>query len=126
MVRQVHAWVAWAVVVAIVTQVFLAGLSIAQLGGTGSFVTHVDVGRIFGIAFLALVITAVAARTGRRRILQAAGLLGLFVVQSILPYLDPALPFAAALHPVNALLMFGLAVAYARAAWRERLMPATA
>lgn len=118
--RTVHAVVAWAVVGAIVIQVLLAGLSIVQLGGSGSFVTHVEVGRILGIVFLLLVVTAVLARAGRRAIAGAAGLLGLYVVQSILPYMDPGLPFLAALHPVNALVMFGLAVMYARAAWRER------
>ena len=69
-------------------QVLLAGLAIPQLGGTGSFITHVDVGRIVGILFLALVVTAVLAGAGRRRICQAAGLLGLFVVQMFLPYMD--------------------------------------
>lgn len=128
MLRQVHAGVAWLVVGAIVIQVLLAGLSIAQLGGTGSFITHVDVGRIFGIVFLLLVVTALLARAGRRRVLQAAGLLGLYVVQSFLPYMDDALglPIVAALHPVNALLMFWLAVLYARAAWRDRAAPITA
>lgn len=124
--RQVHAWVAWAVVGAIVIQVLLAGLAIAQLGGTGSFVTHVDMGRIFGIGFLLLVVTALLAGAGRRRVLQAAGLLGLFIVQSFLPYMDDALglPIIAALHPVNALLLFWLAVLYARATWRERSLAA--
>ena len=118
--RQLHAFLAWAVVAAIVLQVFLAGLAVPQLGGSGSFVTHVDVGRIIGIVFLALLLAAVGAGAGRRRIGQAAGLLGLFVVQSILPYMDPGLPLVAALHPVNALVMFGLAVWYAGAVWRER------
>lgn len=122
--RTVHGVVAWAVVAAIVVQVFLAGLSIAQLGGSGSFVTHVEVGRIFGIVFLALIVTAAIARTGRRRIGQAAGLFGLFVVQSILPYMDPGLPIAAALHPVNALVMFGLAIWYAWTVWNERTLAA--
>ncbi len=124
--RQVHAVMAWAVVLGIVTQVLLAGLSIPQLGGSGSFLTHVEVGRILGLVFLLLVVTAILARGGRRRIGQAAGLLGLYVVQSFLPYMDPGLPFVAALHPVNALLMFGLAVVYARAVWPERNGPAAA
>jgi hypothetical protein len=123
--RTVHGVVAWAVVGAIVLQVLLAGLSIPQLGGSGSFVTHVDVGRIVGVVFLVLLVTALLARVGRRRIGQAAGLLGLYVVQSFLPYMDPGLPLVAALHPVNALVMFGLAVVYARAVWRERLASAT-
>ena len=122
MFRQVHAWTAWAVVVAIVIQVLLAGLSILQLGGNGSFTTHVDIGRIFGLVFLLPVVAALLAGAGRRRVLQAAGLLGLYVVQSFLPYMDDALglPIVAALHPVNALLMFWLATLYARTVWRER------
>lgn len=120
MFRQVHAWLAWAVVAAIVVQVLLAGLAVPQLGGSGSFVTHVDVGRLIGILFLALPITAFLAGAGRRRALQALGLFGLFVVQSILPYMDPGLSIAAALHPVNALVLFGLAFWYARVSWRER------
>lgn len=128
MFRPVHAVVAWAVVGVIVLQVLLAGLAVPQLGGTGSFITHVDIGRMIGIVFLAVVITALLARAGRRRVLQAAGLLGLYVVQMFLPYMDDALgaPIVAALHPVNALVMFGLAFMYARAAWRERSTTATA
>ena len=125
--RTIHGVVAWAVVAAIVVQVLLAGMAVPQLGGTGGFVTHVDVGRIVGIVFLALVVTALLARAGRRRVLQAAGLLGLYVVQSFLPYMDDALglPIVAAMHPVNALVMFVLAIWYARTAWNERT-PATA
>ena len=59
---------------------------------------------------------------GRRRIGQAAGLLGLYVVQSSLPYMDPGLPASRRLHPVNALVMFGLAVWYARTVWNERTL----
>ncbi len=119
--RQVHAFVAWAFVASVVVQVFLAGLAIPQLGGRGSFETHREFGYLIGLLTLIVVLAAIAARAGRRRILQAAGLLVLYVVQSSLPYMDPALPLAAALHPVNALVMFGLGVLYARQVWRERL-----
>lgn len=120
MLRQVHAWVAWAFVAAIVIQVWLAGSAIPQLGGTGSFATHRDFGYGIGLLSLILLIAAIAAGAGRRRIGQAAGLLVLYVIQSSLPYMDPGLPFAAALHPVNALVMFVLGLVYARAVWRER------
>jgi fucose 4-O-acetylase-like acetyltransferase len=119
-VRQVHAFLAWAFVASVVVQVFLAGLAIPQLGGNGSFVTHRDFGYLIGLLTLLLLVAAVVARAGRRRIGQAAGLLVLYVVQSSLPYMDPGLPFAAALHPVNALVMFWLGVVYARQVWRER------
>jgi len=120
MLRQVHAWVAWGFVAAIVVQVFLAGLAIPQLGGNGNFSTHQGFGYAIGLVALALVIAAAAARAGQRRILQSLGLLGLYVVQTILPTLDPGLSVAAALHPVGALILFGLGVWYARTVWRER------
>lgn len=120
MLRQVHAWLAWAFVAAIVVQVFLAGLAIPQLGGNGSFETHAGFGYAIGLVALALVIAAVAARAGQRRILQALGLLGLYIVQTILPNLDPGLSFAAALHPLNAMVLFVLSIWYARQVWRER------
>ena len=120
MFRHVNAWLAWGFVAALVVQVWLAGSAIPQLGGKGSFETHRDFGYLIGLFSLILVIAAIVARAGRRRILQAAALLGLYVVQSSLPYLDPGLPAAAALHPVNAVLMIGIAVWYARQVWRER------
>jgi hypothetical protein len=124
--RQVHAVAAWVIVVAIVIQVWLAGSAIPQLGGGGSFATHIDFGYLIGPMILVLLILAIAARAGRRRIGQATGLLVLYVIQSSLPYMDPGLPAVAALHPVNALVMFGLAIWYARAVWRERATPAFA
>lgn len=120
LLRQVHAWVAWAFVAAIVIQVWLAGSAIPQLGGSGSFDTHRDFGYGIGLLSLILLLAAIGAGLGRRRIGQALGLLVLYVVQSSLPYMDPGLPFAAALHPVNALVMFVLGLWYARAVWRER------
>ena len=120
MLRQVHAWVAWVFVGVIVVQVFVAGLAIPQLGGNGNFETHLEFGYSIGLVVLALVIAAVAARAGQRRILQAVGLLVLYIIQTILPNLDPGLSIAAALHPVGALILFGLGVWYARTVWRER------
>jgi hypothetical protein len=118
--RQAHAVAAWLIVVAIIVQVWLAGAAIPQLGGNGSFATHVDFGYLIGLLVLILLILAIVARAGRRRIGQAAGLVVLYVIQMSLPYMDPGLPAAAALHPVSALVMFGLAAWYARAAWNER------
>ena len=118
--RQVHAWVAWAFVASIVAQVFLAGLAIPQLGGDGNFVNHQSLGYAIGFIALALVLTAIAARAGRTRILQSLGLLGLYVIQTILPNLDPDLSLAAALHPLNAMVLFVLGIWYARQVWVER------
>jgi hypothetical protein len=120
MARQVQAWLAWAFVAAIVIQVFLAGLAIPQLGGNGNFSTHQGFGYAIGFVALAMVIAAVVATAGRSRILQALGILVLYIVQTILPNLDPGLSIAAALHPLNAMILFVLSIWYARQVWRER------
>ena len=121
--RQVHAAVAWLLVGAILVQVWLAGMAIPQLGGgNGNFETHRNVGYLIGLITLVLLLTALPTGLGRRRIGQSAGLLVLYVIQSSLPYMG--IPAIEALHPVNAVLMFGLSFLYARAVWRERAVAA--
>ena len=117
--RQVHAWVAWLLVGSLVVQVWLAGMGIPQLAGSGaSFENHRNVGYLIGLVTLILLVTALPAGLGRRRILQSLGLLGLYIVQSSLPYVGVGV--IEALHPVNAVVMFVLTLLYARAVWRER------
>lgn len=116
---RVHAIVAWAFVLGIAIQVFLAGAAIVQLGGSGSFAAHVDFGyTALGLGVLALLATVVIARRPRREIGIVAGLLVLYVIQTSLPYARSSIPAVAALHPVNALLLFGAATMYAIRAWR--------
>jgi hypothetical protein len=122
--RQVHAAVAWLLVGSIVVQVWLAGSAIVQLGGDGSFATHAGFGYLIGLITLVLFVTALPTGLGRRRILQSLGILGLYIVQSSLPYVGVA-PIEA-LHPVNAIVMFLAALLYARAVWRERAATAVA
>jgi hypothetical protein len=113
---KVHAAAAWLFVAAIVVQVFLAGAAIAQLGGSNDFSTHREFGYTeVGIAALLVVVTGVIARAGRRAILLSLGLMALYIVQTLLPNVTGVV---AMLHPVNALLLFALAVWYARRAWR--------
>jgi len=118
LMRQIHAWVAWLLVGSIIVQVWLAGLAIPQLGGNGSFVTHRDVGYGIGLVVLVLFLTSLPASLGRRRILQSLGILGLYIVQTSLPYIGVGA--IEALHPVNAVVMFVVSLLYARAVWRER------
>jgi uncharacterized protein DUF6220 len=118
LLRQVHAWLAWGVVGAIVIQVWLAGSAIPQLGGNGSFAMHRDFGYLIGLFTLLLLISAIGAGASRRRIGQAAGLIGLYVIQSSLPYMG--IGAIEALHPVNAVVMFVAAAWYARTVWNER------
>jgi len=125
--RRLHAWVAIAFVIAIVIQVFLAGAAIANLGGSGDFETHRQFGyTAVGIAALALVVTALLARRSRREVGYAVLLFVLYFVQTILPNLTSVSSVFGALHPVNALFLFGLSVWYAQRAWRASAAPAAA
>jgi hypothetical protein len=120
--ERLHAAVAALVVVAIVVQVFLAGAALANLGGSGNFATHIDFGYTWiGLAALALLITALVARRPRREVGITVALIVLYVVQTVLPGFRSSAPWAAALHPVNALFLFGLAAWYARRAWRATM-----
>ena len=117
--QRVHAWVAWAFVASLVVQVFLIGTALPQLGGSNNYSDHINFGYTWvGLAGLAVLVTAFIARAGRRAILICAGLLVLYVVQTSLPYARDSVPAIAALHPVNALVLFTLSIWYARRAWQ--------
>lgn len=119
--RLVHALAAVVFVVAIMFQVFLAGAAMLQLGGNGDFRTHVDFGySAIGLIALLVVVTAALAKVGRRRIGISALLLVLYIVQTMLPLAKKDIPAIAALHPVNALILFALAAWFAWTAWRDR------
>ena len=97
--QRVHVAAAVLFVAAIVLQVFLAGSAIANLGGSGSFSTHVEFGYTgIGIAALVLLVTALAARRPRRDVGVAAGLMLLYIVQTMLPSFKASLPAVAASH----------------------------
>ena len=120
--ERVHAAAAGLFVVAIIVQVFLAGAALANLGGSGDFATHIEFGYTgIGIAALAVLLTAVAARRPRREIGFVLGLVALYVVQTILPNFRASASWVAALHPVNALFLFALAAWYARRTWRASM-----
>jgi uncharacterized protein DUF6220 len=128
--RWLHAAAAVLFLAAIVVQVFLAGAAITNLGGSGDFGSHIEFGYTWvGLASLAVLVTAALARRPRRDVGIAAALLLLYIVQTMLPGAKASLPAVAALHPVNALLLFALAAWYARRAWlaaREQPAPVPA
>lgn len=131
LIRGAHGIAAWLLVVGIAVQAFLAGAALAQLGGSGDFTTHADFGyTVVGLLALAVLLTAVAARVARADIGICFGLLLLYVLQTALPQFRASIPSLAALHPANALVLFAIAVWYARRAWRyrgdERFGPGTA
>jgi hypothetical protein len=115
--RWLHAAAAWLFVAAILVQVFLAGAAITNLGGSGDFSTHIEFGyTALGLTALAVLLTSFGSGLGRRQVGLSFGLLLLYIVQTILPNLRTTSPALAALHPVNALLLFGYAVIVARRA----------
>ena len=127
-IRWVHAAVAWLFLASLVVQVFLAGLGI--FGDPATLATHREFGyTVVGLAVLALVIVTAVARPARRDVWLTLAILVLYVVQTVLPTMRSTLPAVAALHPVNALILFLLATVVARratAAARSGASPAAA
>ncbi len=112
--RRGYLAVAWLFVVGVVIQVFLAGLGLFD---TPSYwPTHVEFGYAIGWLLGIMFVLALVGRIPR----SAWGRFGLlflvYVVQTVLPLFQSAAPFVAALHPANALIVFGVAVVVARGA----------
>lgn len=105
-VRMAHLVVAWSFVATILIQVFLAGLFV--FGESSSRALHRDFGYALLLPPLAMLILAPLGRLPRKAIITDGLLLLLWFIQTSLP-LPIFRPFLAALHPVLALLMFGLA-----------------
>jgi hypothetical protein len=120
---RVHPWLAGLFALGVLLQAFLAGAALPQLGGNGDFETHISVGyTAMGILALVILIDGGIARASRLQIWGSVGLFVLYIVQTLLPTLAGSQPFLAALHPANAVLLFGLAVWMFAA---ERRAPAT-
>jgi hypothetical protein len=90
----------------VVVQFFLAGLYV--FGGT-SIDSHRVLGFILMASALAMLVIAVVGRLPRTTTLLTLLLLGLSVLQSVLANVD--IDEIAALHPVNALVIAGVAYA---------------
>ena len=114
--RRLHLGFAWLFVVAILYQVYLAGRAIFVRGQ--SWEDHV----VFGFFLLPLVallvlLSAIAAGMPRLAIgLAALPLLGVFVQYVLATFKYAGQPEVAALHPVTALVVFGIGVVVARQA----------
>ena len=80
--RRIHLAVAWIFLVAILIQVFLIGL---YLFAGGSLEPHRSFGYSILFVALAVLLTALWARVPRRDGWIAAGVLGLYIVQTSLP-----------------------------------------
>ena len=109
---------------AVLFQVFLAGA--ALFGTDRSFETHRSLGYLIHLTPIPLILVAAVARVGRRLLLWTAALFVVQGIQPLLPMLRGDLPWAAALHPVLALIVFWLGISIALQAWQLVSEPAPA
>lgn len=101
-------------VAGIAYQVFLAGMAVF---GAGEWSNHVDFGYGVTLVPVLLILTAWLARAGRATVWLTAITLVVAQVQTFLPWFRDDVPWISALHPVNAMVIFGLGVVVARRAW---------
>jgi hypothetical protein len=101
-------------VAGIAYQVFLAGMAVF---GAGAWSSHIDFGYLVTIVPVLLILTAWLAKAGRRTVWLSVVTLVVAQVQTILPWFREDVPWISALHPVNAMVIFGLGIVLARRAW---------
>ncbi|HET7686456.1 MAG TPA: DUF6220 domain-containing protein [Candidatus Limnocylindria bacterium] len=121
-VRYAFVGTAWLFLACVVVQVFLAGLGV--FAGAENFELHRGFGYLFGWLTLVLLVLALIGRLGGRWVGRSALLLLLFALQSVFVALREPLPALAALHPVNALVIFYVAQLTARGS--RAVLPAAA
>jgi hypothetical protein len=118
--RWVHLAAAWLFVAGVLVQGYLAGVGLAQLGGSGDLSQHIAFGySVMGILALGVLVFAIVGRFPRGHVGLSVLLVILYVVQTSLPYARASSPAIAALHPVNAMVLLGLAIMVAVRARRH-------
>ena len=110
--RSAYLVVAWSFVVAVISQVFLAGLSL--FASAANWGAHREFGYSLGFLALLLVVLAFLGRMPRAIGRWLALLFVVYAIQTILPNVRHDAPWIAALHPVNALAVFWIALTHAR------------
>jgi hypothetical protein len=88
----------------VVVQIFLVGISLFE--SAKYWDDHKSLGQMLGIVPVLLIVTAIVGRLPPRLIGMSVGLLVLWIIQWQLPEIDNG--WIAALHPLNAFLLFGL------------------
>ena len=115
--RYAYVAVAWLFVAGILTQVFLIGLTF--LGGRPSLQTHVGLGHGLAITPLLMIILASTGRLPHpMKPFTWLALVLYVLLADIVIFMRGTAPLVAALHPVLAVLLFGVAGFLARRAWR--------
>lgn len=111
--RTVFAAVAWLYLAGVVIQVFFAGASLFEVM---DWTVHAGLGWGLGSAPIILLVLALGARVDARTAWLTASLTVAALIQPELALARHGSPVLAALHPVNALLVFWLAWVVARRA----------
>jgi len=101
---------------AVLYQVFLAGMGL--FGADHDFESHRTLGYLIHLTPIPLILVAFVARVGQRLLLWTGALFVVQGIQPLLPLMRGDLPWAAALHPVLALVVFWLGITIALQAWR--------
>lgn len=101
---------------AVLFQVFLAGMGL--FGAERDFELHRNLGYLIHLTPIPLIVVAAVAKVGQRLLLWTGALFVVQGIQPLLPMLRTDLPWAAALHPVLALVVFWLGATIALQAWR--------
>lgn len=114
--RWAYLGVVWLYLIAIVFQTFLAGQ--ALFAPEPDFEPHRNLGYLLHLTPILIVILAVVGRVGSTTLWWTGALFATVAVQPLLPMLRDDMPWAAALHPVLALVIFWLTLAIGLRAWR--------
>ena len=80
---------------------------------------HTGFGYAIFLGAVVLLLIALAARLGKRRVLLALAVPVAAVVQIVLAWISEGVPAVGPLHGLNALVIFGLTGAMTGAAWRQ-------
>jgi hypothetical protein len=111
--RYLFAGVAVLFVIGVVVQFYLAGIGL--LGG-GGMEGHVGFGYLLALIPVLPLVLSWPSGAGARTAGLCAALLVMAQVQTFLPLAADGAPLIAALHPVNALVVFGMGLMVARRA----------
>ena len=110
-ISQIHQWLARIFLAGLLLQFYLASM---PLFGAASFQPHRMLGGLLTMLVFLFPLLALVGRLGRQRIGFSILLVVLTIVQMILPSLRGSIPWIAALHPINALVLMGLSARISR------------
>jgi hypothetical protein len=133
--RAIYRYFAALIVLAIIVQIFLAGLGAFGVSGEAAegsvteevvddkFSPHGGLGFFIVVALLLLFLVSLGTNRGRNRILLTLALFLDGILQMILAGVGEDSAAVGGLHPVNALVLLGLTGYLAWSAWQEESAP---